>query len=241
MTNEHFVSRCHECGGTYELVTQPGVFLYRGVAVPVEESFFRCGQCGEERVTWEQAGAKEAAAAAQYREMEKLLSPERIREIRERMLGVSQSAFERALGLGEKTAARWESGRVVQNRATDHLFRLLERDPSALSFLAEHMGTSAILPKPVGSPWRFTAPRRLGERIAAAAEREGIDPDMYATFLLAEGVTLQEIGVKIESIHQTLSSMQREWKRGSFGHEETEPWKQGYEELQREQGYAHAY
>jgi hypothetical protein len=103
------------------------------------------------------------------------------------------------------------------------------------------MGTSAILPNPADSPWRFTVTRRLGEQVAVAAEREGVDPDMYATFLLAEGVTAQEIGVKIENMHQTLSSIQHEWKRASLTHDETEPWKREYQEIQKDQGYANAY
>jgi hypothetical protein len=61
---------CNDCGGTCELVSQDGVFSYRGADIPVREEFFRCRECGEERVTWEQAGAKETAAREKYREME---------------------------------------------------------------------------------------------------------------------------------------------------------------------------
>lgn len=111
MSSNNFDRLCHECGGTYELVSQPGVFSYRGVAVPIQEEFFRCERCGEERVTWEQAGAKEAAAAARYREMERLLPPERMRHIREKTLRLSQAVVEQVLGLGEKTIARWGAGR----------------------------------------------------------------------------------------------------------------------------------
>lgn len=242
MRNDQIDHQCHECGGACELVTQLGVFMYRGVEVPVDESFLRCRTCGEELVTWEQARAKEELAAARYREMDRMLTPERIRSIRERVLGLTQSVFERVLALGEKTAARWESGRVIQNRATDHLFRLLERDPTALQFLAEEMGTVEELPAHFTSStaWRPSVPHSIATRIQFAADQEGVHPDVYITMLLTERLTTQAVCVEVQKMHETLVAIQHEWKRSSLAPDGGEPWKFAYEQNQRERGYAAA-
>lgn len=130
----------------------------------------------------------------------------------------------------------------MQNRATDHLLRLLERDPSALIFLAEHMGTRDKLPAriPAPAPWQVAVPHSLASRIHSAAEHEGVHPDAYVATLLVEQVAAQEVRAKIESIHETLLSMDREWKRASITRESVEPWKREYENRQQERGYAHA-
>lgn len=62
------------------------------------------------------------------------LTPDEIRGIRE-SFGLSQAAFEAALGLGPKTVVRWETGKVTPSRASTLLLVLLRRYPDALAHL----------------------------------------------------------------------------------------------------------
>jgi len=75
------------------------------------------------------------------------LSPGEIRAIRER-LRLTQRAFEKLLGVGPKTAVRWEKGTVFQNRSTDSLLRLVDAQPESARFLARiHDVTLPDFPK----------------------------------------------------------------------------------------------
>ena len=63
-----------------------------------------------------------------------LLTPEEIRQLRERM-GLTQSQPLQISGIGEATISRWERGRLLQNRAMDNYLRLLAFDAKCLGVL----------------------------------------------------------------------------------------------------------
>jgi hypothetical protein len=48
-----------------------------------------------------------------------------------------KSDLEDLLGTGPKMVVRWESGKVIQSRGHDNMFRLLDRDPSILKSLRQ--------------------------------------------------------------------------------------------------------
>jgi HTH-type transcriptional regulator/antitoxin MqsA len=99
------------------------------------DHFSRCRAC---RGTFYAPGELDATllqASEAIRREEGLLFPENIRKIRER-LGLTQSAFEKLLGVGPKTVVRWEKGTVFQNRSTDSLLRLVDALPECGLLLA---------------------------------------------------------------------------------------------------------
>lgn len=55
-----------------------------------------------------------------------ILSPERIKYIREELYGLSRRAFDEAFGLSSASIERWENGKLFQNIAADTLLRTLE-------------------------------------------------------------------------------------------------------------------
>jgi HTH-type transcriptional regulator/antitoxin MqsA len=96
----------------------------------------RCADCGESYLSGDEMDAVQRAAADIVREREGLLSPEEIRSLRESM-GLSQAAFERLIGAGEKTVVRWERGTIFQSKVTDTLMRVLQAVPAARTFLSK--------------------------------------------------------------------------------------------------------
>lgn len=100
-------------------------------------SFLLCPGCGSTITNYEQTGYLFDRAHALYREKHGLLSPDEIREIRERH-DLTQAAMARLLRLGPNTISRWESDRMVQTAAMDVLLRLIRDVPETLKFLRRH-------------------------------------------------------------------------------------------------------
>jgi putative zinc finger/helix-turn-helix YgiT family protein len=223
----------HDCGGRFQLIEEKRDILIGQARVPVTQQFFRCNECGEVRQTLDQLGAARRAAALELRRIEGLLSGAEIRRIREERLQVTQGKLEKALGLGAKTVVRWETDRVLQPKATDNLLRLLDRDPSALKFLADQHGVD--LPTPVdrgegaeqveaecAPTCSVPIPRTYLAEIHSAAQAQGIPPESYVVWLLAERLTALRTEAQLE---KRFVAMQRElagriertmWKNTTF-------------------------
>jgi len=152
---EKAMARRHSCGG--EFVECVGILTtkIRGVTVEVEQDELRCSRCGEIRVSLDSAEAAEERAGALVRDQLGLLHPGEIRDLREG-LGLTQAGLESQLGLGPKTVVRWESGRVMQNKATDNLLRLIRRDATALAYLSGPRGED---PEVAAGPPSSTLPK----------------------------------------------------------------------------------
>jgi HTH-type transcriptional regulator / antitoxin MqsA len=201
--------RPHECGGNYQLITEPAPATIRGTEVVADQTRYRCDRCGEERLTAAQSDAWEERIHAAYEaHPRRRLLPREVRALRER-LQLSQPQLEAALGLGEKTVVRWEAGRVVQNQATDDLLRLIDRDPSALRFLAELHG--AAVPEPAvpaaaapasapAGPGKLRLPDRLAVRLQRLAEQEGADLGTYVVMVLTQHATGTEMGQQVTEL-----------------------------------------
>lgn len=133
------MARKHECGGDFVESVGTLQVTMRGVDVAAEQVELHCDRCGEVQVRLDDADAAERRAGALVRRTLGLMQPEEIRALREN-LGLTQAELESRLGLGAKTVVRWESGRVMQSKATDNLLRLIRRDPTALDFLSAQSG-----------------------------------------------------------------------------------------------------
>ena len=136
MTNP---TRCFSCQGSLQLVREPVDFEVGRRVARVEVERYKCADCGEAFYSPDQAEAALRAASDQIRKQEDLLSPDAIKKIRV-YHDLTQAEFERVLGVGPKTAVRWERGTVFQNRATDRLLRVLAAVPAAFEFLAQESG-----------------------------------------------------------------------------------------------------
>lgn len=226
----------HLCGGDFELVSEPGTFVIYGTEVPVNHLFYRCTSCGEEQVTEDLAASVQAEAARIYRKRFNFLSGAEIRSIRER-LGLTQEQLESALGIGAKSLARWENEKVLQNRSVDDLIRLIDRDPSALRFLAQIHGTDLPENTDVAATLAIDVtkwPRVLVARLNAAAKRERTDLNSYLIMLLTERLTqssLASVSKQVDALSQAMQQMiNSPYEVPTY----EEPWKADHEEVMRE-------
>jgi putative zinc finger/helix-turn-helix YgiT family protein len=191
----------HSCEEHLQLVSREGTFTVHGMEVPVGEELYRCGVCGEEEYSFEQMQAVERQAARAFREQEGYLQPEEIRALRER-LGLTQAQLEDALGLGRKTVARWEAGRVLQQRSLDNLLRAIDRLPQVLVFLAgqQSVDVPSIVDQAEAAEPSFRLPRSLSERLSKCAAEEGVDVNTLAVMILSQGVERRSLSRELERV-----------------------------------------
>lgn len=151
---------CALCGGTLHSSHDPVSVEVRGETVSVAGvAHLRCNQCGEEYLDPAGIRTLQREAARQVRAERGLLQPEEITAIRE-ALGLSKASFERLLGVGEKTAIRWEKGTVFQSATADLLMRLIRDVPAVLPALQgarAQFQVTVSTPKKASHGWR--APR----------------------------------------------------------------------------------
>lgn len=225
----------HSCDDHMELTTRTGSRAINGVSIPVEEEFYRCSVCGEEEYTYEQAQAADRRAATIYRERQGFLKPDEIRAMRKRW-GITQAELEKALGLGRKTVARWEAGRVLQHRALDNLLRVIDRFPPVLAYLAD-LQRCSLQPN---SEWStepasssgLKLPRSLLGQLQQAADEEDSDVSTYAAALLTQGAERRSVNREIVRLHKKvddLSESVSQWGSPRLP-EVVEPWKRDHEE-----------
>jgi HTH-type transcriptional regulator/antitoxin MqsA len=139
--------KCYLCESEAHLVTEPRELPEGGRTVLVDDTFYRCSNCGETFYVGKMAEESFRAAAAAVRREDGLLEPDEIREIRA-MYGLSQASLERLIHSGEKTVVRWERGSVAQNATADTLLRVLRDHPEVVKRLASQRGVKVVLPEP---------------------------------------------------------------------------------------------
>jgi putative zinc finger/helix-turn-helix YgiT family protein len=99
-------------------------YTVKNESIVIEANVRYCNVCGEELWDNELDGANLEHAYNVFREKRGLLSCNQIKQIRNKY-GLSQSAFAKLLGVGEKTITRYENG-AIQEKAQDNLIRLVE-------------------------------------------------------------------------------------------------------------------
>jgi putative zinc finger/helix-turn-helix YgiT family protein len=87
------------------------------VAVP-RVTHSACSKCGEIVFTFQESKAFTGAARERYRKKHRLLSPQDVRALRER-LRFTHAMLGRRVGVGGSAVAGWELGRNVQTVAID--------------------------------------------------------------------------------------------------------------------------
>lgn len=144
MTTRAYPKRCGKCGEkTMALATVPytTTIEHDGRSYRVEISDLsvpRCSHCQALSID-DEADSRISAA---FRQVARLLTPEEIREGRER-LELTQKQFAQLLGVGEATVSRWETGAQIQQRALDRFLRVCFASPAAVALLSSDFQPSA--------------------------------------------------------------------------------------------------
>jgi putative zinc finger/helix-turn-helix YgiT family protein len=142
--------RCYQCEAEARIVTEPREFREGDQTVVIDDTFYRCDNCGETFYDGNMADESFRRAAAAARLQEGFLAPHEIRELRA-MYGLTQAGLERLINAGEKTVVRWERGMVAQNATADTLLRVLRDHPEVVARLASQRGVKVTLPEPAQS------------------------------------------------------------------------------------------
>lgn len=234
----------HECADHLEPIERVRDFPIHGTTVPVREELYRCGVCGEEEYSFEQVVAAERRASEVYREQNGFLQPDEIAGLRRRW-GVTQAQLEGALGVGRKTVARWEAGRVLQSRALDNLLRVIDRFPAVLGFLAERQG-AALQPAAewFGESWvaarpGLSLPNSLFSRLQREALEEGVTVEVYAATVLAQGLERRSSNREMERMNRRLDEVlenSSQWQTDALRVQDDEPWMRAHKAMQRNSG-----
>lgn len=147
-SEESRTEKCPECGGIMHLTNTPMKGRYHGETFVIDGiERLECEDCGESLIDFENSNKLDSALKAEYEKRHALLSPKEIRSIRTR-LGMSQSDFEKVLGVKSPTCSRWENGKVQQSAVADGLIRAVAASRDVLAMLCERRGVS--LDEPVG-------------------------------------------------------------------------------------------
>jgi len=125
---------CPNCEEYTEITVrvEKEVYNVRGEPTEIEAEVTTCQKCGSKIFDEERDSRNLEKAYSQYREKHNLLSPDKIRTIRERY-GLSQRALSRLLGWGDITVHRYENG-AIQDNAHDNTLHLIE-DPQDMQKL----------------------------------------------------------------------------------------------------------
>jgi putative zinc finger/helix-turn-helix YgiT family protein len=236
----------HSCADHFETVEREREFPIHGTTVTVREQVQRCTVCGEEEYSYAQATAAERRAGEIFREQNGFLHSDEIVAMRRRW-GVTQAELEAALGLGRKTVARWEAGRVLQTRALDNLLRVIDRFPEVLGFLAARQGVSVTPHAEWAQPQPqvqagLALPQSLVARLQAQAEDEGSSLEAYAAAVLMQGMERRSMKREVEHLNRRLDDVFEhvaDWKSGALTVSD-EPWLRDHRDLQGSRGRAFA-
>lgn len=128
--------KCLICGiGSLEKTVREETFEYKGESLTVPDYVvYRCPSCEEGIVDKNTLRDTEKVIRDFHREVDGLLTSKEIKKIRT-SLGFTQEAMGGLLGGGEKSFARYETGRVTQTKAMDNLLRILDTYPFILDVI----------------------------------------------------------------------------------------------------------
>jgi putative zinc finger/helix-turn-helix YgiT family protein len=115
---------CLNCGEEREIDIREETESYpvKNEQTVIDAKITYCKYCGEQIWNEELDDENLKEAYKKYRSIHGLLQPEQIKKIREKY-SLTQTAFAKILGLGEKTITRYENG-CIQDAAQNNLIEL---------------------------------------------------------------------------------------------------------------------
>ena len=111
--------------------TLPMAYTYKGVSIELDQPGRYCSECEESILDAKDLKATRQALASFRAEIDCLLSPEKIREIRKR-LKLTQLKAAAICGGGKNAFSRYESGELLIPRAASNLLKVLDKDKTLM-------------------------------------------------------------------------------------------------------------
>lgn len=127
---------CPECGGEMHFQKHADELEYQGRKRTLRTLGWWCESCGEAIFDGEALRAREKAFLELKAEVDGVLGPKEVAEVRT-ALGLTQRKAGELLGGGPRAFQKYEAGTQAVSVPMSHLLRLLARDPSRLRELQQ--------------------------------------------------------------------------------------------------------
>jgi HTH-type transcriptional regulator / antitoxin MqsA len=115
---------------------RPMALTYKGQSVTIQMPGWYCANSGESIHTGEDMTVSDAALKTLKIKVEKLLTPEEIKRIRQK-LGLTQREAGEVIGGGPNAFQKYESGDVLLSKGMSNFLRVLEKHPEEVRELKE--------------------------------------------------------------------------------------------------------
>jgi HTH-type transcriptional regulator/antitoxin MqsA len=115
---------------------RPMEFTYKGQAVTIQMPGWYCADSDESIHTGEDMAVSDAALRSLKIKVEKLLTPEEIKRIRQ-ALGLTQREAGEVIGGGPNAFQKYESGEVLLSKGMSNFLRVLEKHPEDVQELKD--------------------------------------------------------------------------------------------------------
>ena len=115
---------------------RPMELAYKGQSVTIQMPGWYCADSGESIHTGEDMAVSDAALKSLKIKVEKLLTPDEIKRIRQK-LGLTQREAGEVIGGGPNAFQKYESGEVLLSKGMSNFLRLLEKHPEDVQELKE--------------------------------------------------------------------------------------------------------
>jgi HTH-type transcriptional regulator / antitoxin MqsA len=115
---------------------RPMELTYKGQSVTIQMPGWYCANSGESIHTGVDMAVSDAALKSLKIKVEKLLTPEEIKRIRQK-LGLTQREAGEVIGGGPNAFQKYESGDVLLSKGMSNFLRVLEKHPEEVRELKE--------------------------------------------------------------------------------------------------------
>lgn len=128
---------CPETGKLMVRDTRPMEVSYKGQSITIEMPGWYCDESSESVHTAEDLKVSDGALKELRLEVEKLLKPQEVRRIRNK-IGLTQREAGTILGGGPNAFQKYEQDTVTVSKPMSNLLRVLERHPEEVEELRRH-------------------------------------------------------------------------------------------------------
>ncbi|HEY8669742.1 MAG TPA: type II toxin-antitoxin system MqsA family antitoxin [Terriglobales bacterium] len=128
---------CPETGKPMVRDTRPMEVSYKGQSITIEMPGWYCDESSESVHTAEDLKVSDGALKELRLEVEKLLKPQEVRRIRNK-IGLTQREAGTILGGGPNAFQKYEQDTVTVSKPMSNLLRVLERHPEEVEELRRH-------------------------------------------------------------------------------------------------------
>lgn len=135
--NKTNIEHCPFCGNkSYSHQIKSMTLQYKSIPITVKQPGFWCNECGEGVIGGDDRKATQKKLQTLRAEIDGLLTPDKIKQIREK-LKLTQSNASEIFGGGVNAFSRYERGETPIPRAASQLLQLLGVHPHLLTELSK--------------------------------------------------------------------------------------------------------